>query len=127
MSNDRTTHDMGPRRGSRPAFDSVRDFDPEEVTTHGQTNARVRELHDPDAYVMLGKLASAVARCESTVLEASKAWKDEREEARKERAEARADRARLARLTRRAGVSAVGLAGVLQAVIYALHSAGILK
>lgn len=109
------------------AVPALADFDPDDVTDHGTTNPRVRELTDPDAYVMLGKLASAVARCEATVQEASTLWKEDREEAKKDRAEAREARRKLARSTRNAGFSTVGLVGVFQALLYVLQHAGIIK
>jgi len=105
----------------------MHEFDPNEVTEHGQTNGRVRQLTDPDAYVMLGKLASAVARCEASMQEASRLWSEDRAEAKKDREEARIARRKLQRSTRVAGASTVGLVGVAQAVIYILQHAGVLK
>lgn len=105
----------------------LEDFNPDEVTEHGRTSARVRELSDPDAYVMLGRLATAVARCEATTREAMALWKADSDEARKDRDEARKQRTRLARSARNTGISTVGLVGFLQAVIYVLQHAGIIK
>ena len=97
----------------RERLSSSHDFDPDEVTDHGRSNARVRELTDPDAYVMLGKLATAVARCESTVNEMA-------DESRKDRKVMRA-------VLRRGTASTVGIVGGIQAVIEILRHVGVLK
>lgn len=97
----------------RDRLSSSHDFDPDEVTEHGRGNGRVRELTDPDAYVMLGKLATATARCETMVRELA-------EESRKDRKAMRA-------VLRRGTASTVGLIGGIQAVIEILRHAGIIK
>lgn len=118
---------MSPKPQAVPPLD----FDPDDVTDHGTTNPRVRELTDPDAYVMLGKLASAVARCESTVIEASARWAQDRAELLKlwkeDRDEARAARRKLARSARTTGGLTVGVVGAIQAIVYLLQHSGLIK
>lgn len=97
----------------RERLSSSHDFDPDEITEHGRGNGRVRELSDPDAYVMLGKLATAVARCETTVTELA-------DESRKDRKVMRA-------VLRRGTVSTVGIVGGIQALIEILRHAGVIK
>lgn len=92
---------------------SSHDFDPNEVTEHGRSNGRVRELSDPDSYVMLGKLATAVARVEKTVDELA-------EESRKDRRAMRA-------VLRRGAASTVGVVGAIQVIVEGLRQAGVLK
>lgn len=97
----------------RDRFESAHDFDPDEVTKHGPTNGRVRELSDPDAYVMLGKLASAVARVEDTIKEQAKEWK--------------LDRAALRRERRRSPIAIAGLVSAIQVIVEVLRHAGVIK
>lgn len=97
----------------RDQLSSSHDFDPEEITAHGRGNGRVRELSDPDAYVMLGKLASAVARVETTLKEQAKEWRLDRQALRRER--------------RRAPIAMAGLVGAVQAVIEVLRHTGVIK
>jgi len=105
-------------------FSELHDFEPNEITSHGRTNGRVRELSDPDAYVMLGRLASAVARLETGFAEAAREWKLDREEWRQ-------DRQQLLRMQRKQGRRSAGLVAglvvIVQAVAAALHSAGVIK
>ncbi len=92
---------------------SSADWDPEEVTEHGRSNGRVRELTDSDAYVMLGKLAKAVAHLESVVKEANDEWKK--------------DRAALRRDRRRSPVTIAGVMVGIQALVEALRHTGVIK
>ena len=90
-----------------------RDSDWEEPTRNGHTSRAVKDLTDPDVHVMLGKMARAVADTQSEVKELVRAWKAERRSRKLSR--------------RRETVTIVSAVGVLQAVLAALHQAGVLK
>jgi hypothetical protein len=97
----------------RERLGSAHDWTPDEVTSHGAGAERTRQLSDPDAYVMLGKLASAVARLEKTVQEMADEWRLDRKALRRER--------------RRSAINAAAVIGVVQAVIEGLRQTGVLK
>ena len=92
--------------------DSV-DWEPEETTRNDNGSRRVRDLYDPDAVVMLGKIARAVADCESKIEGFASAWNRERRE------RARARKKQTAQLA--------AVFGVIQVVWQALHQLGVLK
>lgn len=97
----------------RDRLSSSHDWDPDVVTQAGHTNGRVRELSDPDAYVMLGRLASAVARVEHQMKEASDEWKKDRHALRRER--------------RRSALNVAAIVSGIQVLVEALRHAGVIK
>lgn len=97
----------------RERLSSSNDWSPEDITSHGAGSPRVRELTDPDAYMMLGKLARAVAQLEKTVNELSEEWKADRKALRRER--------------RRGAFNVAAVVAVIQAVIEGLRQVGVLK
>ncbi len=96
---------------SRPQ--SAPDWEPEATTLNEAGSVRVRELYDPDALMMLGKLARSVADCHAKIDELAKLWKAERRERRR------------SRRLQTAGLA--GLFAFIQGAQALLHQMGILK
>lgn len=94
-----------------PGRDSYTEW--EEPTKNGGGSRVVQELSDPDVHVMLGKMARAVADTQAEVKALVTAWKAERVGRRRSR--------------RRETVTIVSAMGVVQAILAALHQAGVLK
>jgi len=101
-------------------FESANDFEPEAITSHGTGNKRVRELSDPDALVMLGKLAAAVARLETTIGEFAREWKEDRREWKE-------DRKQLRKHQRRGAFNVAGAIVAVEAIVEGLRHAWIVK